>query len=33
LADLIEVGQLHPFVIAEVLDHDAIAADANEVAL
>jgi hypothetical protein len=32
-ADLLEAAQLHPFVVAEVLDHDAIAADAYEVAL
>jgi hypothetical protein len=32
-ADLVEAAQLHPFVVAEVLDHDAIAADADEVAL
>jgi hypothetical protein len=32
-AHLVEAAQLDPFVIAEVLDHDSIAADAYEVAL
>jgi hypothetical protein len=31
--DLVEVGQLDPFVVAEILDHDPLAADPNEVAL
>jgi hypothetical protein len=33
LADLVEAGQLDPFVGAEILDHDAVAADAYEIAL